>query len=395
MLSFGLGCTKVNEKEIVSDKEKERETIKEKLACMGFGAKDFKMLNDSIVQVYDDLLIDKRAILYGQRKITKVPNSTQPRSIVVNPIGIVSHSFVQNIYYWIDPEVRNATYAHTWEQAIVDATSDWSNISGSAVRFTRINQNDLPLIQWAFGQLVIFTTNRKDEPQWKDPICSVMPANPSDAISWVAQAFFPAEYIWEPGNVKAGSMVVINDYNSLASTNPDKMRETMKHEIGHSLGFRHSNSLNPTSLVQIENDITANCDGTFTTGRNVVCGTPQLDLASIMSSSPQNPDVAGDFTSNDIRAIRILYPDIQNFNAGINLVSHNFNTGKLWFQVQSSSIWNDITVTRNGTTVYSGCSGDTPQFSARDNLSSPIQYHVKFTNFKGDVVIERDLLAYF
>ena len=136
-------------------------------------------------------------------------------------------------------------------------------------------------MQFAFGQLVIFTTNRKDE-QWKPPVCSVKPANPTDSISWVAQALFPAEYVWEPGNVKAGYMVVINDCNS-TSTIHGKMREAIKHEIGHTLGFRHSDALNDGEGDIIENP--KPCDDAFVSGRNVICGTPSLDLESIMVHS--------------------------------------------------------------------------------------------------------------
>jgi hypothetical protein len=96
-----------------------------------------------------------------------------------------------------------------------------------------------------------------------------------ESASWIARAYLPTS------NGRPGVSVEINsNYNSLAA---NQKLFAITHEFGHTIGFHHTNQ---------------------TTG-TLIAGTPSSDPNSVMNSFvlPWNG-----FTSADVRATQILYP---------------------------------------------------------------------------------------
>lgn len=103
-----------------------------------------------------------------------------------------------------------------------------------------------------------------------------------------------------PVDFKVGKWIVItdcsgNEYNLTQKTN------IIAHELGHTLGFRHSDfgcALNEEEAYDFF------CLDTPAWGATHIFGTPPCDQNSLMYSSSQD----NTFTDDDKRAARILYP---------------------------------------------------------------------------------------
>jgi hypothetical protein len=75
----------------------------------------------------------------------------------------------------------------------------------------------------------------------------------------------------------------------------------LTHEIGHSVGFRHTDFFSRQSCGQNTNE------GTAGVGANYIPGTPSgFDPTSIMLACFSNNE-DGEFNSNDVTALNFLY----------------------------------------------------------------------------------------
>ncbi|MEI6945640.1 M57 family metalloprotease [Paraflavisolibacter sp. H34] len=168
--------------------------------------------------------------------------------------GVASAVTHREHFYLIQPTKINAIkiYADTtvpaaWLTALDSAIASW-NRTGSKVYMERINT--------ATGATTKVTTNYA-------------------ASSTIASAAYP-DYYGNPGN-----RMTINTYqNGLTAS---KKRFAITHELGHTIGFGHTNS----------------------TWGYAIEGTPTTDSYSVMNSTVLN---WSNFTSWDLLAVQTLYP---------------------------------------------------------------------------------------
>lgn len=136
-----------------------------------------------------------------------------------------------------------------WATAIRGAITQWNNVSGTKLAMSEVTTRS--------QANTVVTTGYSSE-------------------NWVAQAYLPSS------NRRPGHTMTINTkYNSL---NSGYKLFTIVHEMGHIFGLYHTDQT----------------QGTFITG------TPRTDANSVMNSYvlPWNG-----FTSGDVSAVQIIYPD--------------------------------------------------------------------------------------
>lgn len=159
---------------------------------------------------------------------------------------IVSQSNVKYIKYYIHPSVLNDC-GQAWINAIAQARTEWNGIANSRVFLQETNLQQIADIVIRSG--------------------TELPA-----IAWATVATY--------GNV-GSSLVIHKDQDNF----PHKKLVIM-HELGHNLGFYH------TDLY----------DGVL------LHGTTNNDPLSVFNSGANN-NLPNKFSSKDIRAIRLLYPN--------------------------------------------------------------------------------------
>ena len=160
-------------------------------------------------------------------------------------VFVVSQSRVSDIKVSLAANVPLA-----WKTAIRRAMAEWSRIPGSRIRFREVT----------YGQDMTIAVGYVSNP------------------NFIAEATFPDYY------GRSGPRVMINR-NFLNKPDGEKVA-TMVHELGHTIGMRHINNVEPS--------------------RYHIPGTPLYDPYSIM-----HPNILGawrGFSSGDIIAAQRLYP---------------------------------------------------------------------------------------
>jgi len=165
---------------------------------------------------------------------------------------IVSDQYVRNIKVYIDP-----TMPPGWINAARSGLFNWNYIN-SRVRFVEVS--NIIGANIAIGAAVL-------------------------PYGTLGQAFLPAFSDGRPGN----PITVNTLYNYLA---PNQKEAIMIHELGHTLGFSHTDRAEPTQ------------------GDRFINGTPTVDPFSIMRASLDTsvPTPWNGFSPGDMIAIFTLYP---------------------------------------------------------------------------------------
>jgi len=152
---------------------------------------------------------------------------------------------------------------YTWNSAIQKAVSNWSQISNTTVNFFPV-MDGTPTDNW-----IIFVNDG-----------GILPNNV------IAAAEFPS-------NGEVGFRVRINlDFNNSQQVSESGKIYNMVHEIGHCLGFRHTNW----------QQMNENQDGA-----TLIPGTPQQDGLSVMNGGTALNGWNG-FSQYDILAAQTIYP---------------------------------------------------------------------------------------
>ncbi|MEI6948993.1 M57 family metalloprotease [Paraflavisolibacter sp. H34] len=197
-----------------------------------------KELKQFVVEEDSYVSLEDAQLRFGNKGIASGVNGTTQRE----HFYLIVPTKVKAITIFAD-----ATVPAAWLTALDSAIASW-NRTGSAVQMKRVTS--------ATGATTKVTTNYT-------------------ASSTIASAAYPDYY----GN--PGSRMTINTYqNGLTAS---KKRFAITHELGHTIGFGHTNS----------------------TWGYAIEGTPTTDSYSVMNSTVLN---WSNFTSWDLLAVKTLYP---------------------------------------------------------------------------------------
>ena len=169
---------------------------------------------------------------------------------------LVSCEEVRNISVWVDTSIPSSG-SNNWRYEVQQAIDEW-NGAHSSIRFVYTTK----------GEADITVQSDNDE---------------IDENSVLAIAKFPK-------NGKAGNLIRINfDATGNVGASADKKRHLMLHELGHTVGFHHT-------------------DATITNDTIHITGTPKFDYASVMKSTIGSFGPWPGLSENDGTAARLLYP---------------------------------------------------------------------------------------
>lgn len=284
-----LSCSK-KEKDLQESTPKPEEKIteipsslKEALTCLKFDTQGAKMQGDYLI-LENDIIISKKNLQDKIEAMAKADTSARTSQYALNPDAVLTWANSGGITYFIDPSVNSIPgFGAQWVTAILEGTTDWNNIPSCHVQFTRVMQ--------AAGAELIFYADGS-------PLLPGCGQNLGGNV--VARSRYP-----EGGNI--GAWISIND-NISAFFDYNGMVSTIRHEVGHALGFRHSDMYNRIDGGGNEGANSTTTCGQQVFGGNLLLATPDRDLNSVMVSASDG-FTNTPFNNFDIRAAQLLYPD--------------------------------------------------------------------------------------
>jgi hypothetical protein len=238
-----------------SDQTSPSDPLAQKVVALGFRGEMIEDMGDYFL-VEGDIRISKLFL----RQQTDGP---RPQLQWVTDL-LVGSSQVQNVLV----DLSGLSSQPDWQNAARSALTEWNKVNCSSVRLTEGSPADI-----AFSTFTDF-------------------ARPGLA----ARADFPLDA--PEGSGKPGPTIGVNTaYTGTPNTASTKLRN-MVHEIGHTIGFRHTNwqALNEDQNPDHEKY-----------GANQVSGTPPTDAASVMNGQTATASWVG-FSRYDTVAARVTYP---------------------------------------------------------------------------------------
>ena len=247
------------------------------LDCQDFDLTDAKLYDEHVVVEGDisiRLDVIRKMIEEGEQNVSNGRTS----QFVGNTNSVAAFSSVLNIEYFIHSSVVLMT--GDWDEAIEAATQDWEDLPYCRIGFERVYS--------AVGaDLKFYADNESALPDCMEDLGGLN----------VAQAEFSGEGIpgrWISINVSNIPLTLVN-------------RESIiRHEIGHTLGFRHDDPIGNDEPVN-QTDDTVVCDHDVL-GANKLVGTPTIDASSIMNPITSRT-AEFNLSSDDGKASTYLYPD--------------------------------------------------------------------------------------
>lgn len=261
--------------------------------------------------VEDDIVIMKDEIdnyVFDCRKKNKNNKITQAATD-----GVVSISKVDDIYVKIHSSLKGTI----WESAIRSAMSNWNNISNCRINFIEYTDSPPPPPGGGGKPPIAFTTQSltydiliisDDNPE--TPSCM-------SNLSSCARGRFPT-------NGNPGPYVSINREVADSKSNAAKI-DLVMHELGHCLGFRHTDWGETLYFLGIpygtkeDEDFLGPCEYIY--GANTLAGTPGSnpgDPNSIMNSGSCGH--TSGLSDYDLNGARALYPNTLDASAYLNWV---------------------------------------------------------------------------
>ncbi|WP_421764686.1 M57 family metalloprotease [Ekhidna sp.] len=244
------------------------------LSCQDFDLTNAKLYDEHVL-IQEDIAIRLDVILKNIEEAKQSSSGGRTSQFVVNTGSVVSFNNVMNIYYHINSSVE--TIPGNWKAAIRAAIQDWEDLPSCRISFNEITKAKA-------ADLTFYASNTSS-------------TNLSScAKDFSSGAHARAEY---PGGGQPGRWIVINS-NPTSQTQGHR-ESVIRHELGHTLGFRHDN---PFSYVEPVNY--SGC-GNMVLGANRLVGTPINDDTSIMTRSIPNNETRH-LSSDDAKASTYLYP---------------------------------------------------------------------------------------
>ncbi|HWK07383.1 MAG TPA: M57 family metalloprotease [Puia sp.] len=381
MLTFAYSCQKkIDQPQTNLSANNVNKGILAWFKSAGFDTKGIGVTPDNYV-LEGDMLIDKKTVQAAMNSkngasgsSTNNPvNKITPDQYGINAAassdgtGIISWVNTQNIPYYIDPSVTGLTNGADWANAIVTATQNWTNIPNCAVSFVQVNAA-------ASAQIVFYSAASANVPGG---------ATALGASTYAASRF--------PQNGFIGSYVIINPTGP-ASSATGKV-SIMQHEIGHTLGMRHSNA-----LVDGEGTNGVGLQGQVVNGANLFNDTPSDDTQSLMFASYNGTATLG-FDTYDNYAAQQLYPDNTAPGFSFGWIPNNRNLrdveylyvqthGNFWFSMKLERMDNSGTIVSTNTYIGPDSYWNTAYRVATDysgiNGNIDRNWRITVYNFKQD-----------
>ena len=295
-------CTK---EEIVDDKQYSHEsniTLKS-IESLGFDidkAQDF----GNYYLVGDDIIFYK-----GKDYSASIGDGDGVKTEQTRTFNLVAQDKSLNIRVKTDIALMNSG-SDFWGQAIQLAILDWNRISNCRLTFDSDSRNPDIIVR---------------------PDNGVLPDFVIAAAEW-------------PSNGRPGREIIVNlDFLNNSVVSELSKRYNMVHELGHTVGFRHTNWV-------------ALGEGTGSVGAIQIPGTPLTDALSVMNGGTANFNWVG-FSSGDQQGARAIYPQPNAINNWIISPNGGETFGSPFFQ--GGGVYGNIRVRlntslRNANRVYVG-----------------------------------------